>query len=315
MDILRIKTILIILLLLSGCTTSPLKKTSNTKVVNKKETVVTKSSLPPKGCEGLSGFAGMACLAQVKATKPVESHRYRRQNLSSLMNESSASLYRATRRKKPPKSHVWQYLYSIKNEELGFATYSYVLAGRDDTDPITNSRYLAIVKAIQSSTVSKDRLLKQINPKDFSREKYNKFLIPSKYDINNKNTPNYDLSKTLISALELSSPISLNDPGPFIITLYKPISFHTDSEVTDIMYFDFSGINEKAIPEIIKVYKSRVKTKNLAGIEILESFKLSFLNVALKLEDSLGFAKAAFANIKSTFFKEPDETENIDSIK
>jgi len=196
-----------------------------------------------------------------------------------------------------PGGHLWQYLYSYGDEEYGYATYSYVLVGRSESNQEAKSLYLELVKAIQGSTVEADRM-----PQNTSIENFNLFLIPTtKIMEDGSHKPNYELSKLLLTALSTSSPLKFSRPGPYIITLYKPISFSNKDDVADMLYIDLTSMHPVAIPEVVRTYKNKILDENLSGIEKLNSLRLSILNIALISEDSIGFARTAYAKLRSVF--------------
>lgn len=196
-----------------------------------------------------------------------------------------------------PTTHVWQYLYSYGDEDYGYATYSYVLVGRDENDQDATSLYFELVKAIQGSTFRADSI-----PEHVSNAHFNLFLIPATDNMSvASHKPNYELSKLLLSALSTTSPLKFSRPGPYIITLYQPISFGKQDDVADILYIDLTNMHPIAIPEVVCTYKSKILDENLGGIEKLQSLRLSLLNIALIAEDSIGFARAAYAELRSAF--------------
>jgi len=208
-------------------------------------------------------------------------------------NRYPASLPKAS----PPTGHVWQYLFTYGEEEYGYATYSYVLVGRDESNEVATSIYFELVKAIQGSTVRADTI-----PEDTSKFHFNLFLIPAKDNMRDEpHKPNYELSKLLLSALSTSSPLKFSRPGPYIITLYQPISFGHQDDVADILYIDLTNVHPTAIPEVVRTYKNKILDENLSGIEKLRSLRLSILNMALIAEDSIGFARAAYAELRNAF--------------
>lgn len=196
-----------------------------------------------------------------------------------------------------PTAHVWKYLSAYGDEEPGYATYSYVLVGSDEENPEVAARYLALTKAIRASTAGADSL-----PKSASLENFNLFLVPAKIAADGTiHEPNYALAKALLAALATTSPLNFSKPGPYIITLYKPICFGEDGEIADILYVDFTNIHTAAIPEVVRTYKNKVLATDLRGIERLKSLRLSLLNLALIAEDSIGFAQTAYAEMKKAF--------------
>lgn len=196
-----------------------------------------------------------------------------------------------------PLSHVWQYLQFYGEEELGYATYSYVLVGRDGSNEKSTSLYYELVNTIKASTVNAENLRDIV-----SNSSLNLFLIPiSDTSSTERKEPNYELSKTLLSLLSTTSPLKFSRPGPYIITLYQPISLDNGDKIADILYIDLTGAHLKAIPEIVRTYREKVIDEELSGIEKLKSLRLSLLNIALHAEDSIGFAKSAYAGMRSAF--------------
>ncbi len=198
----------------------------------------------------------------------------------------------------PPTAHVWQYMYTHDFEDIGYATYSYVLVGRDESNRVASSLYFELVKAIQGSTAKAESI-----PDNVSKAHFNLFLIPVVGDKDVAfHEPNYELSKLLLTLLSISSPIEFTNPGPYIITLSKPISMGERNEVADILYIDLTNMHQTAIPEVVRTYKNKIFEKKLNGIEKLQSLRISLLNAALITEDSIGFAKAAYAELRKCFF-------------
>lgn len=196
-----------------------------------------------------------------------------------------------------PSSHAWQYLHSYGDEETGYATYSYVLVGRDHNNQKSTSLYYELIKAIQASTVDAKEL------RDYVPSRLlNLFIIPvaNTNSVSNKG-PNYKLSKLLLVALSTTSPLKFSRPGPYIITLYLPIGTEKNDKMADILYVDLTDAHPKAIPEIVRAYREKVIDNELSGIDKLDSLRLSLLNIALHTEDSIGFAKSAHASMRSAF--------------
>ena len=71
--------------------------------------------------------------------------------------------------------------------------------------------------------------------------------------------------------------------------------------MADILYMDLTDAHPKAIPEIVRTYREKVIDSNFDDIEKLNSLRLSLLNIALHTEDSIGFAKSAYASMRSAF--------------
>jgi len=206
-------------------------------------------------------------------------------------------LIRAQPRSVRPTAHVWQYLYRYGGEQSGYGTYSYVLVGRDENDETASSLYLELVKAIRGSTASAEDVAGHV-----PRAQLNVFLIPATGDREaESHEPDYELSKLLLASLSAASPLTFSRPGPYMITLYKPISFGQGDEVANILYFDFTNMPPAAIPEIVRTYKEHILDEDLDGIEKLRSLRLSLLKIALVAEDSIGFAQVAYAALRSAF--------------
>lgn len=192
----------------------------------------------------------------------------------------------------PPDVHLWDDLYTFGEEEPGFGTYTYVLAGRDASDARAATRYTALVNAVRSSTTARDDI-----PREVDKSRFNLFLIP--VDANGE--PNYALSKLLLAALTTTASVSFDKPGPFLITLYRPIGFGTPGDVVDVLFVDLTNTHETAIREVVRTYKNRISGETIEGIEKLKSLRLAVLNLALLAEDNIGFAKAAYADLKEGF--------------
>lgn len=192
------------------------------------------------------------------------------------------------------KNHVWEYLEKIGSEPINYATYSYVLAGRNSGD-----KYVELVSRIQESTGSANEMEKSklMNP-----EELNIFLIPAINTDGSAYKPDYEASKNLLAALGAKSRLSFNRPGPYIITLYQPISrIQKDQPVVDMLYVDLTNINKGAIAELVRTYKQNVLDKKMNGLNKLSSLRLSLLNLAFMTEESIGFAKTASASLDPIF--------------
>ena len=199
----------------------------------------------------------------------------------------------------PPRSHVWQYLYSLNDEPSGYATYSYVLAGRDERNRNASAIYLRLVEAIQSSTSSTSPGLGAAE-----RHVSNLFLIPSrKVGTGGNDAPDYEMSKTLLSMLARKTSMRFTRPGPYIITLYRQISLGRPDELADILYVDMTDVRPGAVAEFVRTYKEQVSSGNIAGIQQLKSLRLAILNTAIVTEENIGFAKSAYAELQETFRK------------
>jgi hypothetical protein len=197
----------------------------------------------------------------------------------------------------PPTAHVWQYMYSHDLEDIGYATYSYVLVGRDESNTVATTLYFELVEAIQASTARADSI-----PDSVSKSRFNLFLIPAVGDKDAAvHEPNYELSKLLLALLSVASPMKFENPGPYIITLAKPINMGEQNEIADVLYVDLTNMHRTAIPEVVRTYKNKLFEENLSGVEKLKSLRLTLLNMALITEDSIGFAKAAYAELINTF--------------
>lgn len=196
-----------------------------------------------------------------------------------------------------PKGSLFDYLDAYGDEEEGYAAYSYVLARSNNPEDEASQKYFELVKAITSSTVAADSLREIINI-----AKYNLFLIPAKE--NSGYEPDLALSKSLLLAFAEISPDQFSKPGPYIITIDKPIRFDYEFDEVDMLVADLTNLHPEAIPELVREYKSQVINNDIQGIEKLSSFKISLLNGALLLEENLAFAKVAYSSFKSFFTSE-----------
>jgi hypothetical protein len=195
---------------------------------------------------------------------------------------------------KPPPFHVWSYLRSYGEEPEDYATYSYVLAGRDGSDVSHTRRYNALVAAIKSSSPGADDM-----PTSVPKNLMNIFMIPAG---KNDDTLNIGLSLSLVAALA-ASDVRFNNPGPFIVTVCHPVSFSIDPEIL-MLFVDLTNTHPDAMPEIVNVYKRRISQAPLQRIERLTSLKLALLNALLVANDRIGFATTAYANLKEVFVSE-----------
>ena len=189
-----------------------------------------------------------------------------------------------------PSVHLWGYLYEYGGEEKGFATYTYVLSGRDASHPATQERYWALINAIRSSTADVEEL-----PTHASKSWFNLFLIPVGSDRKDSNDPllNQKLSLHLLTALSMALPGKFDNPGPYLITLTKPIEYGQKDEIADFLYLDLSNKNRKAMRAYVNAYKARFQRKKL-GREKLASLHTSLLGLFFDIEDSLDFGRIAF---------------------
>lgn len=196
-----------------------------------------------------------------------------------------------------PTTHMWQYLDSYQFEKTDYATYSYILVGRDTSNLKSTYLYQELIKSIQGSSINAEMFGTEI-PTLYT----NLFLIPvTPEDENGNRAPNYELSKLLLASLSASSSVKTTRPGPFIITLQRPITEYRENEQTDILYIDLTDAHPKAIPEIVRAYSEDLLYSDFEGTKNLESLHSALLNTALHAEDSIGFAKSAFASLKSAF--------------
>lgn len=200
-----------------------------------------------------------------------------------------------------PKAHVWQCLVSLNDEYEDYATYSYVLVGRDENNQPSALRYHKLIDAITGSTarISDSKGI-------LSRESYNIFLIPViTCDASNDVKPNYDVSLKLLASLSAASEYPFTNPGPYIITLYKPIGKGQLESRADVLFLDMSTVHPSAMPEFVKTYKNHLAKHEIDGIHSLQSLRLSLLNLALVAEESIGFAQIAYASLQESFTEKP----------
>ena len=196
---------------------------------------------------------------------------------------------------KPPLHHVWSYLRAYGDEPDGYATYSYVLAGRDQSDESHTQRYKALIAAIKGSTP-----WTCVFPSSVDNSLINIFFIPGMGG--DTGALNVGLSMSLVSALK-KLDARFNNPGPFIVTLYHPISFNPNCEVT-MLFVDLTYTHPDAMAEIATVYKKRISQAPLQGVERLRSLKLALLNAVLVADDRIGFATTAYADLRKAVISE-----------
>ncbi len=194
-----------------------------------------------------------------------------------------------------PTAHVWEYLHSLGTEPSGYATYSYILSGRNGSE-----RYADLVRLIQRSTAEASELEDILLP-----EELNIFLIPALNTGNaTGNSPDLRFSQQVLTVLSARSPLDFNRPGPYIVTLYHPLGQYTRrDQIVDILYVDLTNIHPGAVAEVVRTYKQTVLKKELRGQEKLRSLRLSLLKFAFLAEDSIGFARTAAAAIDTTVFE------------
>uniref|UniRef100_UPI00405700CB hypothetical protein n=1 Tax=Candidatus Electronema sp. TaxID=2698783 RepID=UPI00405700CB len=190
-----------------------------------------------------------------------------------------------------PAAHVWEYLSSFGAEPEDYATYSYVLTGRNG-----GSKYIDLVNYIQESTASANEMAESIPP-----EELNIFLIPSVGTDDTSHKPDYESSRKLLAVLSARTKLNFDRPGPYIITTYQPISKIKKGADVDMLYVDMTNINQGAAKELVRMYKKTVLKKKLNGMDKLYSLRLAFLNLAFMTEESIGFAKTASASLDPIF--------------
>jgi hypothetical protein len=194
-----------------------------------------------------------------------------------------------------PAAHVWARLGGYGEEEEGYATYTYVLIGRDKSHNATWHRYNTLITAVKSSTA-------ESSPTTADKSLLNLFLIPvSAGEGLNAAAPNDKLSIELLTALSTAFPGKFENPGPYLITLYKPIRYGRPGQIADILFVDLSKMHEKAIQEVVRSYKTKIIESKFQGKQKLEQLGLSLLNGAFTFEDSYGFVKIAFAELQKAW--------------
>lgn len=210
--------------------------------------------------------------------------------------ESSEYIPKASAQKSRdlPTAHVWEYLSSLESEPKDYATYSYVLTGRNGGD-----KYIELVNFIQWSTASAEEMAES---KILSPDELNIFLIPAINTDGSAYAPDYKFSRHLLTALDAKSKPSFHGPGPYIITMNQPVSsLKKGDAVADMLYVDLTNISKGAIAEVVRVYKQAVLNKRLNGTDKLYSLRLALLNLAFMTEESIGFAKTASASLDPVF--------------
>jgi hypothetical protein len=200
-----------------------------------------------------------------------------------------------------PKAHVWQCIHSPENEYENYATYSYVLVGRNENNQSSALRYRKLIDAIIRST-DKAADTEALLP----TEQCNIFIIPAvECDSTKTLQPKYDVSLRLLSAISFASGRQFGNPGPYIMTLYKPIGKGKPDAIADVLYLDMSTIHPSAMPEFVKTYKNHLTKQEIDGMQSLRSLRLTLLNLGLTAEESIGFAQTAYASLRDAFTEKP----------
>ncbi len=192
-----------------------------------------------------------------------------------------------------PTVHAWSYLREYGDEPENYATYSYILVGRTYQESETVRNFYSLIQAVQGSTSSTGEIFA-----DIPSWVINIFLIPAD---KNQNLPDTNLAKSYVSALEASHE-KFQRPGPFIVTLLEPIS--SPSNMKDMLIVDLTDVHEGAFKEVVGVFKDQVMSDQISGTEVLQSFKISLLNMAFIIEDSIHFASTAYGQMKAIFHPE-----------
>ncbi|SCY01811.1 hypothetical protein [Desulfoluna spongiiphila] len=192
-------------------------------------------------------------------------------------------------------AHTYEYIYSYDDVSGGYGAYTYVLLGCEGGDQEAGMLYEALIKQIEECSSEKSEL------DHLQKNKLNIFLIPKREGVLGDVEVNYKLSKKILTSFAVHSSGEFSEPGPYLITTSKKISEYNNDEEIGLFYVDLTGMNIKAINEIVSVYKHKLIDNDINSVEKLESFKISILNLALDIEDSIGFAKVAYANFRKIF--------------
>jgi len=203
-----------------------------------------------------------------------------------------------SREKSIPTKKVfsWQYLYSLNGEKPGYATYSYVLTGRSVITSESPKRYIELIKAVKEQSTPNSLIPSTL------RGSYNLFLIPSVINPHTSDDePNYGVSKRLLDNISIKLSKALLNQGPYIITLYKPVSAGNPNAIADILYVDLTEVRPAAFPEFVRIYKNQVSNEQIHGIKKLTSLRAKLLNLMLITEECIGFAKVAYAELQRSF--------------
>jgi len=192
----------------------------------------------------------------------------------------------------PPivKSHLWDYM---GKETEGYAMYTYVLFHRGkNQDYNFHKRYELLISLIQSSTAS----VQDYSPEDFEKPYFNLFLIQN-------GSNNQYLSKNILTKLSLITDDnelrkSLLNPGPFLVSIKKPIgTAYKDKKTDEVLYVDLTNTNEAAMEEVVMAYKKRLIEDGVDGSGRFKSLKLSLLDLILDADDYITIVKTAYADI------------------
>jgi hypothetical protein len=190
-----------------------------------------------------------------------------------------------------PSAHIWSYFTSFEDVKPIYATYSYILSGKNRQDKPASERYLKLIEAVQAASDE------HIAPGNSSKN-YNVFLIPQRTSNNTEPDPNYELSRNLLTLLKQRTRNKIFDrPGPYIITLYQPITSQHDEKYVHILYLDLSGMPIESFKEFVSIYEQRLTERPINNIQTLRSFKAKFLKTALVSNSCIGFAKVAMDDL------------------
>lgn len=193
-----------------------------------------------------------------------------------------------------PREHLWSNFEDIDSVADGYSMYTYVLINRNNSDILAWDKFVHLTALIRQTTspVGDHDVL-------FKPWLSNLFLIPYKNE-----TLNDKLFMSLLAGLaaaeknqELSS-IDISNPGPFLISVVKPIRSDNNYWLADVLYVDLTYFNLNAFPEVVAAYKKRIVNKSVSGYEHYKSIRLALLNFMLNADEYIRIIKVAYAGLK-----------------
>jgi hypothetical protein len=207
--------------------------------------------------------------------------------------------------------HVWGALgyYGMEQKEYpGYSIYTYVLFNSNlpDAESVEGRRYDAILRA-----VLQDVMPQQIgNNAGWPKNETNIFCIPfvTRFPKNNDALYKYSfkLSQEYLAVLQGSATKNselfkrlAHRPGPFLISLYEPMTRLQGKNVTKMLYLDLTDMPADGMRQILDAYKQRLGDEPIINVERLrESLKITLMRYALLIDENLRIVDVAFARIK-----------------
>jgi hypothetical protein len=206
--------------------------------------------------------------------------------------------------------HEWGpvlYIGMEQQEYPGFAVYTYVLFNSDHPDAGTTEgmRYESLLKAVLGDV----RSVEQGTVAGWPRQETNIFCIPfvSRAPQKSEALEKYDFNLAgkylgILQASVRNNPKLFNSlqhrAGPFLISLYQPMSQLQGKPATKMLYVDLTDMSPGAMREVLDAYRQRLDAGPLRNQERLRnSLKMVLLKYIL-WTDNIGIVDVAFARFK-----------------